>query len=283
MNRDRGGRQGRGLAPLEWLAILTLLVAAAGCGAMNRPAAEIGPDDVRIPPVAVPMARIPDGPIPALFMLPAGKGPFPAVIILHGCGGRGPSQLIWASRLNGWGYAALIPDSMTPRGVDGVCEPEAQELVTPWDRVGDVGSAVAWLRTKREIDPRRIAVLGQSHGGTTAALATQRIYDGFGLRAAIDYYGPCVDPDKHGKVPLLVLVGGADDWGQPATLCAEYGTVAQPDEVFELHVYPGVYHAFDNPDMVRTVSNGHVMEYNQAAAEDSFLRVHDFLDRWLKR
>ena len=262
------------LAPLGWLGVLALLVVVPGCGPAAPSAALYGHDDVRIPPIAVPRARSPPGPIPAELKLPAGEGRFPAVIVLHGCGGRGASQLTWARRLNGWGYAALVPDSMTPRGVVRVCEPADQKLVTPRDRVADVGSAVAWLRTRPEIDPNRIAVLGLSHGGTTAVIATERAYDGFGLRAAIDYYGPCVDSAAHGPVPLLVLVGGADDWGHPALRCEAYGMALQPGLVFEIHTYPGVHHAFDNPDMVRTVSSSHIMEYNQAAAEDSFLRVH---------
>jgi dienelactone hydrolase len=125
--------------------------------------------------------------------------------------------------------------------------------------------------------------MGQSHGGTTATLATQRGYAGFGLRAAINYYGPCIDPQDHGTVPLLVLVGEDDDWGHPALRCQAYGAEVTPGEPFEIHIYPGVYHAFDNPDMVRTVSNTHVMEYNKAAAEDSFVRVREFLDRWVRR
>ena len=225
---------------------------------------------------------MPPGPIPAAFKLPAGQGPFPAVIVLHGCGGRGAGQLLWARRLNGWGYAVLIPDSMTPRGVKRVCDPAEQSLVTPRDRVGDLGSAVAWLRSQPEIDPGRIAVLGLSHGGATAVMATDRIYDGFRLRAAINYYGPCVDPTAHGDVPLLVLAGAEDDWGHPAARCEAYGMALQPGQVFEMHVYPGVYHAFDNPLMKRSVSNSHVMEYNEAAAEDSFTRVHAFLDRWVR-
>jgi len=257
------------------------MILLVGCGIAPWTAPR-GPNDVDIPPIAVPMARMPGGPIPAALDLPHGKGPFPAVIILHGCGGLGASQLIWSKRLIGWGYATLIPDSLTPRGVDRVCDPDAQPLVTPRDRVGDIGSAIAWLRSKRGIDPDRIAVLGLSHGGDAAVLATQRMYQWFGLRAAIDYYGPCVDSAEHGNVPLLVLVGGADDWGDPAERCAHYGQIARPDEVFEMWTYPGVHHAFDNPLMPLTVSDGHVMEYNEAAAEDSFLRVRAFLDRWLR-
>lgn len=272
----------------KWLAIIApLLLGEVACDNSTVPDLVLlpvtisGPDAVPIPPIAVPGARMPVAPIPAELKLPPGKGPFPVVIVLHGCAGLGASQWIWARRLNGWGYAALIPDSMTPRGVKRVCEPSAQNLVTWWDRVGDVGSAAAWLRTRPEIDPNRIAVLGLSHGGATAVIATESVYASFGLRAAVDYYGPCVDPEAHGNVPLLVLAGANDDWGHPAQRCAAFGAALKPGQAFEMHVYPGVYHAFDNPNMVRTVSNSHIMAYNKAAAEDSYVRVHDFLDRWV--
>ena len=267
---------------LWWLAVLALLLLPAGCGLGEMPNAPYGPDDVFIPPLPAPMTRMPDAAIPATFKLPPGKGPFPAVIVLHGCGGRGPSQLTWAARLNGWGYAALIPDSMTPRGIKRVCEPDAQRYVTPRDRVGDVGSAIAWLRTRPKIEANRIAVLGLSHGGATAVLATERDYAGFRLRAAIDYYGACLNPAAHGDVPLLVLAGDDDDWGHPAARCRLFGSELPPGAVFELRTYPGVYHAFDNPNIPREVVDGHVLEYNEAAAEDSFARVHAFLDRWVK-
>jgi dienelactone hydrolase len=263
-----------------WHTVLGLLF-LAGCAGWPSDTVP-GPDDVAIPPIAASRARMPSEPIPATFKLPPGKGPFPAVVVLHGCGGRGPSQLLWAARLNAWGYAALIPDSMTPRGIKRVCEPDAQPFVTPRDRVGDIGSAVAWLRARPEIDPDRIAVLGQSHGGAAAALATQRPYRAFALRAAVDYYGPCVDPAEHGKVPLLVLAGDLDDWGHPVSRCTAYARAVQGEEVVDVHGYPGVYHAFDNPAIQHTVDNLHVMEYNEAAAEDSFARTHDFLDRWFK-
>lgn len=285
---DAGRRRSAGAAspgwrqvPMRFVAALVLLT-LGGCGPTEPSTAEYGPNDMQIPPIDVPGARAAPVSIPAAFKLPQGKGPFPAVIVLHGCGGRGASQLIWAQRLNRWGYAALIPDSMTPRGVKRVCEPDAQELVTPRDRVADVGAAVAWLRTQPEIDSGRIAVLGLSHGGMTAVLATERTYAWFGLRAAVDYYGPCIDDAAHGNVPLLVLVGDADDWGHPAVRCEAFGKALKPEQPFQIVIYPGVYHAFDNPEMVRTISNNHIMEYNPPAAEDSYGRVHSFLDHWVR-
>ena len=61
---------------------------------------------------------------------PAGAGPFPAVILLHGCEGLGwrtARQSGWqflsgrAERLVGLGYLALVLDSFEPRGVGEAC------------------------------------------------------------------------------------------------------------------------------------------------------------------
>ena len=226
--------------------------------------------------------RMPAKPIPALYRAPAGKGPFPAVIYLHGCNGAGEYLPAWAVRLNAWGYAIVTPDSMTPRGIANVCDPADQPKITPWDRAGDVGATAAWLRTRPEIDPNRIAVLGASHGGMTAAVASLRPYAGYGLKAAINYYGPCVDVGLSGPVPLLVLAGEADDWGNPARACRLFGQAPRPAQYFELHTYPGVYHAFDSVGLPKTVILGHTLGYDQAAAEDSFARVHAFLDRFVR-
>ncbi len=238
---------------------------------------------IAIPVPADRAPRMPAVPIPAVFRVPPGRGPFPAVIYLHGCNGVTADIPAWAVRLNNWGYAALMPDSMTPRGIASVCDPAEQPKITAWDRVGDVGAAAAWLRTRPEIDPTRIAVLGASHGGATAAVATLQPYAGYGLRAAIDYYGPCLDVSLRGQVPLLALAGEADDWGDPAKWCRMYGQVPRPEQVFELHTYPGVYHAFDAVGLPRTVMLGHTLGYDQAAADDSFARVHAFLERFVRR
>jgi dienelactone hydrolase len=255
-------------------------VPLAGLPAVVTPASTGGAIAAR--PILARQPRMPSGPLPAVLRLPAGAGPFPAVILLHGCNGPFSGMPDWAYRLNAWGYAALMPDSMTPRGVKSVCDPAEQPKVTAWDRVGDIGAAATWLRTRSEIDPNRIAVLGLSHGGATAALAAQAPYAGMRLRAAVDYYGPCTDPRLHGSLPLLVLAGEADDWGDPAQRCRAYGQELRPDQLFEIHTYPGVVHAFDSGPRTRVIMMGHAMAYDRAAAEDSFTRVHTFLDRLVK-
>jgi dienelactone hydrolase len=231
---------------------------------------------------AMPPTDLRDAPagLPAVLRTPAGIAPFPAVVLLHDCGGPFTGMPDWAYRLNAWGYAALMPDSLTPRGVQAACESVAQANVTPLDRVGDLAAAVAWLRTRPDIDPDRIAVLGLSHGGVTAVLATRTVYQGMRLRAAVDYNGSCDEPRLHGKVPLLVLAG--DDRDESAASCKEFGTQLGPGHPFELHTYPGALRRPDAATPGRTPASGRGFALDKAAAEDSFIRARNFLDRVVK-
>jgi dienelactone hydrolase len=267
---------------IRGLAVLTAVVLAA-CASGGGTGA--GPGG-RIPFQSIAGARGPANGLDGTLKLPPGSGPFPVVIVLHGCGGLGSNQKLWAERLNGWGYAAFVLDSFGPRGVRSVCAAAAQPLVTSSDRASDVISAALWLRGQPGVDPDRIGVLGGSHGGSTAAWVTQAVYEqrypGL-LKASVDYYGGCRVPETHGTVPLLALAGEADSWGMPAQTCQTFARKMRADQPFELHTYPGVVHAFDNPRQDRLVLNeGNPMLYNRDAAEDSYGRVHAFLDHWLK-
>src|SRR5712664_2551226 len=57
----------------------------------------------------------------AELFAPAGAGPFPAVVVLHGCSGVVRHDRIWGQQLTAWGYVAIVVDSFRPRGVTTVC------------------------------------------------------------------------------------------------------------------------------------------------------------------
>jgi dienelactone hydrolase len=235
--------------------------------------------------VAVDGARAPRGKLSARLVIPDGPGPFPVVILLHGCGGIGAQIGDWIGRVESWGYAVAVPDSLGPRGRTTVCDGRLQPLVTPRDRAGDVYGLAVALAGEPRIDATRIGVVGFSHGGATAVEVTrkgfQSAYPGL-IRAAVDYYGNCREPQQHGTIPLLVLAGGGDTWGDALT-CTRFGQALGPDQTFEIKVYPGAVHAFDNARLTRRVSGeGHPMQYDAAAAADSFARTRAFLERWLR-
>jgi dienelactone hydrolase len=141
------------------------------------------------------------------------------------------------------------------------------------------------LRTLPKIDGARIAVLGNSHGGSTATWVTrveyERLYPGL-LAASVDYYGTCGNAADHGSVPLLVLSGEADGW-VPSSNCIAFGKQLRPDQPFEIHTYPGATHAFEDPSVTGQQFVGiYRVQYDAAAATDSYDRVRAFLDKWVR-
>ena len=108
--------------------------------------------------------------------LPEGKGPFPAVVVGHGSGKTTRDQLIWASRhLTALGFAVLRFDKR------GVGESTGTYVFvgtkdSPWvfpELASDVAAGVRFLRTRPEIDPRRVGLFGNSQAGWILPLAAR--------------------------------------------------------------------------------------------------------------
>ena len=84
------------------------------------------------------------------LLTPQGAGPFPAVVVMHGCDGISAHTRRWADRLVSWGYAALIVDSFRPRGLTNVCKQGA--LLPGYARAGDAIAAKAYLQSLPNVD-----------------------------------------------------------------------------------------------------------------------------------
>jgi hypothetical protein len=85
------------------------------------------------------------------IILPDVRPPYPGVVVLHGCNGVSQNTRVWARRLASWGYAALIVDSFSTRGLHQVCD-GSRALPGP-ERAKDVFAAAAYLRSRSDIEP----------------------------------------------------------------------------------------------------------------------------------
>jgi dienelactone hydrolase len=203
--------------------------------------------------------------------------PYSAVVVLHGCGGVSSHSAGIADQIGSWGYVALTVDSLGPRGIASHCG-GGLFLAQAFDAY----AALRYLSQLDFVDPARVAVLGQSMGGSSALYAVERDmatqYFNQSFRAAIAYYPGCAIPAVSMTAPTLILIGEADDWNR-AERCREMVAHSRPDDApIALTVYPGVHHAFDVAELRSGIrSLGHWLEYNEPAARDAEQKVRAFL------
>ena len=172
----------------------------------------------------------------------------PAIIALHGCGGPLPRRDDgWAVRLAAQGHAVLLPDSFASRGVTPECKQSTHGAGAYGPRRDDALAAAAWLRKQPFAPPGGILLLGWSDGGTTVLASIDNPPAGL-LRGAVAFYPACARTLKNASwrpaVPLLILMGAADDWTPPAPCEA----LAKRTPDVKLILYPNAYHDFDVPD-----------------------------------
>lgn len=242
----------------------------------------------------------------ALLFRPRGVGPFPALVLLHGCGGfytrEGyvtASYRDWLERFAAAGYVALLVDSFNPRGYRSICELQKRPILAGRERAADAYAAAAWLAREPYVAPDRIGLIGWSNGASGALyglLPENRRPPGF--RAGVAFYPGCralaqSKTPYRPYAPLLVLAGEADDW-TPAGPCVELTAIAKNQgAAMEIVTYPGAHHSFDrvnlplrfrpevrNPN--RPDGRGATVGGHAEAREDALRRTLEFLARHLK-
>ena len=216
---------------------------------------------------------------------PSGTGPFPSVVLFHGCSGVSPNVPAWAQWLQSEGYAALVVDSFQGRGLRNLCG-DSKPLL-PAVRAADVYAAAAKLESMGVVDRGRIAAMGFSHGGSTVLRAwrDQMHHSDAKLRAVVAFYPGCVGVGVPSvAAPLLILAGGQDDW-VPAEPCEKLAEAARKaGRPVTIVVYPDAHHAFDSAHLTKRTfvsvargGKGATIEYNARAHADAEKQVKRFL------
>ncbi|MCH7785815.1 MAG: alpha/beta fold hydrolase [Bacteroidetes bacterium] len=112
--------------------------------------------------------------------LPKGKGPFKAVILITGSGPQNRNE-----ELLGHKPFLIISDYLTRNGIAvlryddrGIGKSEGEfPKATTLDFVVDVLSAVQYLKTRKEIDSKKIGLIGHSEGGLIAPIVATKTDD----------------------------------------------------------------------------------------------------------
>ncbi len=200
-----------------------------------------------------------------LFLPPGDGAKLPAVVLLHGSGGVYDALLnYWPKQFNAAGMAVFVLDMFGPRGVQSTAEDQSS---VPF--VADVADSFAALRllaTHPRIDPKRIALMGFSRGGSatlranvTRIIAAQRLPDGLRYAAFIPTYaGGCVGVFRlvvrsgvFTPAPMLFIHGDADDY-TPIGPCLDYADkIDRAGTPVQFVTLAGARHKFDADDQRR--------------------------------
>jgi dienelactone hydrolase len=238
---------------------------------------------------------------------PQGQGPFPAVLVNHGSG-RNREQL---ERLGPYEHMAEIIGPVFARhgyvllylfrrgvGPSTAAGKNAFDLLTEAGasksqdarnalqmqllegrEMPDALAALAVLRKLADVDPRRIALVGHSFGGSLTVLMAEREAS---LRAAVIFSGAGYSWDRspelrsrllqavdHTSVPMFFLHAANDYSTNPGK--ALDAVLARQGKAHRLRIYPPVG---------KTPDDGHDFPNNSVAAWEP--DVFAFLDRYMR-
>jgi len=207
------------------------------------------------------------GPRDAYLAQPGGAGPFPGVVVIHEIFGLTDHIKDVTRRLAGEGYVALAVDLFAGRN-RAICMARLMTGVLRGSLhrfgVADLKTALTYLAARPEVDSQRLGAIGFCLGGGFAiawACTDER------LKVIAPFYASNPRPldavarscPVVGSYPERDFTAGAG-----RALEATLGRFGVPNDV---KIYPGARHSF---------FNDRGSHFDQAAAEDSWLRVRAF-------
>src|SRR5271167_1803495 len=186
--------------------------------------------------------------VSGILYTPQGKGPFPALVVIHEWWGLNDWVKDEASKLADQGYVALAIDLY--RGKVATTPDEAHQIMrgVPEDRANrDLLAATAYLSSQKNIDAKRIGSIGWCMGGGYAfnlAVSDPK------LKAAVINYGHLATDDatlKKINAPILGIFGGQDKGITPADVNKFESQMKALGKTIDVHIFPDAGHAFENP------------------------------------
>jgi carboxymethylenebutenolidase len=199
---------------------------------------------------------------------PEGKGPFPALVVVHEWWGLNDHAKDIAGRFAAQGYVTLAPDLY--EGTVTTDSAKAGELMQGLDQeraLQTLNGAVNFLKSQPTVSPDKIGATGFCMGGTFALLLARNA----DIKASAPFYGD-VPPDEvieNMTAPVLFIGAENDPWINMEKMERLRAGLRKFGKEGEVKIYNGVGHAFFNDTRPEA--------YDPAAAHDAWERVLKFL------
>ena len=233
-------------------------------------AALVAEDD---PAITAETAEIAPG-IKGYLVRPKAEGTYPAVLVIHENRGLNPHIKDVTRRMAKEGFIAFGGDYLTAQGGTPDDADTARDMIgklTPEDTLAFSQKAIAAL-AKLPGSSGKVGAIGFCWGGGAVnALAASGDAT---LKAGVAYYGrqaPAADVPKI-QAPLMLHYASLDERINAGIKAFEDALKAN-GKAFELHMYEGLNHAFNN--------DTNAARYDKAAAELAWGRTVAFLKKHL--
>jgi len=202
-----------------------------------------------------------------------GGGKRPAVIVVHENRGLNPHIKDVARRIALEGFLAFAPDALSPVGGTPDDEDRAREMIYELDRDANLArfvAAVPFLAGHPE-STGKVGVVGFCWGG---GMVNQLAAAGTVLAAGVPYYGRQLPVEEVPNItaPLCLQYAGLDTRIN-AGIDDYVAALKAHGKTFELHMYEGANHAFNN--------DVNEARYDKEAADLAWGRTVAFLKRYL--
>lgn len=204
---------------------------------------------------------------------PSSGEKWPAVLVIHENRGLNPHIKDVTRRLAAEGFLAAGADFLSTAGGTPADEDKAREMIGTLDKAATEAAArdiVADLRVRPDSNGK-VGAVGFCWGG---GLVNRLAVTDPTLDAAVAYYG--MQPDAKDvasiKAPLLLHYAGLDERIN-AGIPAYEAALKAAGKTYELNVYDGVNHAFNN--------DTNAARYDKAAADLAWSRSVAFLHKTL--
>ncbi|HYT46793.1 MAG TPA: dienelactone hydrolase family protein [Burkholderiales bacterium] len=202
---------------------------------------------------------------------PAGKGPFPAVLVIHENRGLNPYIEDVARRVAVEGFLALAPDGLSPAGGYPGNDDEGRELQAKLDQARlrtDMLNSARYLKSHKS-STGKLGVTGFCWGGGTTNFLAVAL--GADMHAGVPFYGAAPETAGVPKIKAPLLIQYAESDPRINEMWPSYQAALKAAGVpHQAYIYPGTQHGFHNNSTPR---------YNEAAAKLAWERSIAFFKK----
>jgi carboxymethylenebutenolidase len=185
---------------------------------------------------------------------PSGKGPFPAVLVVHENRGLNPYIEDVARRAATEGFLALAPDGLAPVGGYPGNDDDGRMLQGKLDQGKlrtDMLNSARYVKA-HALSTGKLGVTGFCWGGSTTNFLAVTL--GADMHAAVPFYGAAPETAKVPAIKAALLIQYAENDERINSMWPAFEAAMKAAGVrHEMHKYPGTQHGFHNNSTPRYV------------------------------